>query len=251
MPAHPFEGVLRRLGGHSPLDTADRAAILALPYSLRMLDPAAYLVREGEKPQYCCVVVTGFAYRHKLTGDGRRQIMGVHMAGEFVDLQNSFLDVADHNVQALTRVEAAFVPRPAVRQIAEARPNVGRAMWTETLIDASVFREWTANVGRRDSITRVAHLLCEFALRLEAAGLSKGHAYELPMTQEQLADAVGLTPVHVNRVLKELDRQGLIVRSKRIVTIPDWQKLRETADFSARYLHLDQGQRTLDVAAAE
>jgi CRP-like cAMP-binding protein len=206
------------------------------------MDSGTYLVREGEKPEYCCAMVKGFAFRHKLTGDGARQIMSIHIPGDLVDLQNSFLDESDHNVQTLTRVEVAFIPRPAIRELAERFPGVSRAMWTDTLIDASIFREWVANVGRRDALARIAHLLCEFAMRLEAAGLAEAHNYELPMTQEQLADAAGLTPVHVNRVLKELDRRGLIVRRKRAVSIPDWQKMREAADFSARYLHLRQGQ---------
>jgi CRP-like cAMP-binding protein len=239
----PFEAVLRKFATHSRLDAADREAILALPHTVRTLDPAAYLVREGEPPQFCCIIVTGFAYRHKITGGGARQIMSIHMPGEFVDLQNSFLDVSDHNVQALTRAEVAFVSRSAIQEVVAAFPNVARAMWTETLIDASIFREWTMNVGRRDSLTRISHLLCEFAIRLEAAGLAEAYSYELPMTQEQLADATGLTPVHVNRVLRQLDQAGLILRRKRAITIPDWSRLREAGDFSARYLHLEQGAR--------
>jgi CRP-like cAMP-binding protein len=243
--------LLHKLEGHSPLEESDRRAIIALPMTLRTLDPASYLVREGDEPIYCCVILSGFAYRHKITGEGARQIIALHIPGEFIDLQNSFLEISDHNVQALTRCEVGFVPREAVQAISEAFPNVGRAFWTDTLIDASVFREWTVNVGRRTSITRIAHLLCEFALRLEAAGLSEHDRYELPMTQEQLADAVGLTPVHVNRVLKELGRLGLIERHRRAVVIPDWEKLREVGDFNARYLHLDQASAMRGGAAPE
>ncbi len=235
---HPLDGVIRKLESHSRLDEEDREAILALPHSLRSLDPGAYLIREGDLPQYCCVIVSGFAFRHKVTGDGQRQILAIHMAGEFVDLQNIFLEMSDHNVQALTRCDVAFVPRPAVEEIARTLPNVARAMWADTLIDASIFREWVVNVGRRSSISRIAHLLCEVALRMEAAGLSKDGIYQLPMTQEQIADAAGLTPVHVNRVLKELGRLGLIVREKRQVSIPDWEELRQIGDFNARYLHV-------------
>jgi CRP-like cAMP-binding protein len=236
-----LDGVVRKLAGHTPLDADDCDAIRALPYTLRTLDPGSYLVREGDLPQYCCVLVSGFAYRHKVTGDGQRQILAIHMAGEFVDLHNIYLDVSDHNVQALTRSQVAFVPRPAVGELSQVRPNVARAMWTDTLIDASIFREWVVNVGRRTSIARIAHLLCEFALRMEESGLSKDGVYQLPMTQEQLADAVGLTAVHVNRVLKELGRLGLIVRDKRSVSIPDWEKLRHIGDFNSRYLHLESG----------
>ena len=114
------------------------------------------------------------------------------------------------------------------------------AMWVDTLIDASIFREWVVNVGRRDARSRIAHLLCEFARRLEAAGLGEDNGYELPMTQEQLADATGLTPVHVNRTLQRLARDGLIVRDKRHIGFPNWEALRRAGGFSETYLHLEQ-----------
>lgn len=237
----PAERIVRRLETRAPLDEADREAIRALPIVSRVLEPASYVVREGEAPEICAVLMSGFAYRHKVTMSGERQILAVHMPGEFLDLQNSFLDVADHNVQALTRAEVAIVPVAVLRALAHARPAVAHAMWIDTLIDAAIFREWIVNVGRRDSITRIAHLLCEFALRLRALGLVDEYRYELPMTQEQIADATGLTPVHVNRVLKELGRLGLIVRDKRAVSIADWDRLRQVGDFSTRYLHFERG----------
>jgi CRP-like cAMP-binding protein len=236
-----LERVVRRLETRAPLAAEDRAAIHALPLTNRTIEPAAYMVREGEAVEFCIILLTGFAYRHKVTGDGQRQIMSVHMPGEFLDLQNSLLGLADHNVQALTRCEVAMVPVSALRTLAEARPLVGRAMWIDTLIDAAIFREWIVNVGRRDSMSRLAHLLCEFALRLEAAGLARDRRYELPMTQEQLADCTGLTPVHVNRVLKEMGRQGLISRDKRSVEILKWDRLRHIGDFNTRYLHMEAG----------
>ncbi|HEY0012477.1 MAG TPA: Crp/Fnr family transcriptional regulator [Allosphingosinicella sp.] len=234
-----IERMIRRLETRVPLAESDREAIRALPFTFRTLEAANYLVREGEVPEICYVLVSGFAYRHKVTGEGARQILAVHMAGDFLDLQNSMLDVADHNVQALTRCEVAVVPVGALRSLAGAHPAVATAMWVETLVDAAVFREWIVNVGRRDALSRIGHLLCEFALRLRAAGLADDSGgYELPMTQEQIADAVGLTPVHVNRVLKELGRLDLIARDKRAVTIVDWDRLRHVGDFSARYLHM-------------
>jgi CRP-like cAMP-binding protein len=244
-----LERVLRRLETRSPLEQDDRDAIRGLPFVYRTLEPAAYLVREGEPPEMCALLLRGFAHRHKVTGDGQRQIMSVHMPGEFLDLQNSFLEVADHNVQALTRCEVAMVPVPALRSLALDHPRVGRAMWIDTLIDAAIFREWIVNVGRRDSISRIAHLLCEFALRLEAAGLAADHRYEMPMTQEQIADCTGLTPVHVNRVLKELGRQGLIDREKRSVSLIQWDRLQQIGDFNTRYLHMEAGGPT-NVASA-
>jgi CRP-like cAMP-binding protein len=235
------ERAVRRLGARAPLSEAGKAAIRALPFVFRTYESSSYIVREGEPPVHCALLLSGFAYRHKVTGDGGRQILAVHMSGEFLDLQNSFLKVADHNVQALTRIEVANVPIAALERLVTEHPDVGRAMWVDTLIDSAIFREWLVNVGRRDSVSRMAHLLCEFALRLEQAGLAKDHCYELPMTQEQLADTTGLTPVHVNRVLKELARRGLIIRNKRSVAISDWDALREVGDFSTRYLHMEVG----------
>jgi CRP-like cAMP-binding protein len=223
------------------LDAEDRAAIHALPVQQRTMEPAAYMVREGERAESCVLLLTGFAYRHKVTGDGQRQIMSIHMPGEFLDLQNSLLGIADHNVQALTRCEVATVPAAALRKLYDDRPRVGQAMWIDTLVDAAIFREWIVNVGRRDSISRLSHLLCEIALRLEEAGLAKDHRYQLPMTQEQLADCTGLTPVHVNRVLKELGRLGLISRDKRSVEILEWDQLQRIGDFNTRYLHFEAG----------
>ncbi len=236
-----LERVVRRLESRVRLDSADRAAILELPLHTRTLEAATYIVREGEAVEVCVLLLSGFAYRHKVTGAGQRQILAVHMAGEFLDLQNSLLGIADHNVQALTRCEIALVPVAALRKLAHDRPQVGQAMWIDTLVDAAVFREWIVNVGRRDAIGRLAHLLCEFALRLEAAGLARDRRYELPMTQEQLADCTGLTPVHVNRVLKEMGRQGLIQRDKRSVEILDWDRLQFIGDFNTRYLHMEAG----------
>jgi CRP-like cAMP-binding protein len=246
---HLLEQVLRKLQSRGPLDDADCRALLNLPYRLQAIEPATYIVREGDRPDRSCLIVSGFAYRHKVTVDGARQIVSVHIPGDFVDLEGSLLTVADHNVQALTRCEIAFIPREAVRELILTHPAIGIAMWVDTLIDSSIFREWVVNVGRRDARARIAHLLCEFARRLEVAGLAEEYRYELPMTQEQLADATGLTPVHVNRTLQGLAREGLIERSRRFVRIPDWESLRRVGGFSETYLHLDQVAPRLAVRA--
>jgi CRP-like cAMP-binding protein len=221
------------------LDQQDEDAILALPHSVRKLGAGQYIVRDGEKPTHSCLLLAGFAYRHKVTGDGNRQIMSIHMKGDVVDLQNSLLRRSDHNVQALTNITVALIPVKNIRELAFDRPNVGKAMWYETLVDASIFREWTLNVGRRHAPERTAHMLCEFALRLQVAGLGEQLHYELPMTQNELADALGMTSVHVNRTLKALEAQGLIERTRRSVVIPDWKALAKVGDFDPNDLHLE------------
>ncbi|HEX8192038.1 MAG TPA: Crp/Fnr family transcriptional regulator [Allosphingosinicella sp.] len=230
--------MLRKLGKWAVLDKQDEQALLALPHETRTIGKGNYIVRDGDTPTRSCVLLSGFAYRHKLVGNGGRQILSVHMSGDVVDLQNSLLRVADHDVQALTEAVVAFIPVDAVKELAFARPALGMAMWYDTLVDASVHREWTANVGRRDARTRMAHLLCEFGVRLHDAGLGSLCSYEMPMTQEQLADCTGLTPVHVNRTLKGLDRDGLTQRTLRSVAIRDWDSLAKAGDFDTRYLHL-------------
>lgn len=239
-------GVVRKLCGRGRLDEEDCAAILALPYNIRTLEAASYIVREGDPADSCSFVLSGFAYRQKTTWEGAQQILSIHVPGDLLDLASLFLRVLDHNIQTLTRSEIAFVPKDALKQLAFERPAVGRAMWVDALIDGSIFREWILNVGQRDARGRIAHLLCEIAVRLRVAGLEEGDDYELPMSQEHLANAVGLTPVHVNRTLQALGRDGLIERNRRHIRISDWARLTEAADFTERYLHLDQITPELD-----
>lgn len=234
-----LSGMVRKLEIRTPLTGADKAALLALPFTPRTLNAHSYTVREGDPPLGCAVLLSGYAVRHKLTADGARQIVGIHVPGDALDLQHLFLNVSDHNVQTLTRADVAVIERGPLHKLACERPAIMRAILVDALAEASIFREWLLNVGRRDSRSRIAHLLCEFAKRLEAAGLAEGDVYELPMNQEQLADAVGLTPVHVNRTLKSLEGEGLIERDRRRMFIRNWRGLGDVADFSDRYLHLE------------
>jgi CRP-like cAMP-binding protein len=226
-----------KLNIHHSLSNDDRAAILGLPYKLRWLEPQSYTMREGDLPDRCAVLVSGYAFRHKLTGDGERQILSLHIPGDALDFQNMFLSESDHNVQLLTRAQVAEIPREPLQELVLSHPTIGRAIMIHTLVEASIFREWVVNVGRRDARSRIAHLLCEFAYRLTTQGIAPSGSYELPITQEQLADATGLTAVHVNRVLKGLQAEGLIDRNRRVVSFPDWHRLRDVADFNPRYLH--------------
>jgi CRP-like cAMP-binding protein len=237
--------MLLKLSYLYPLDSSDEKALLALPHRIREVAAHHYIVRERESATHCCLMLSGYSIRLKIVAGGARQIVAIHMKGDMVDLQNSMLGTADHSVQMLTKGEVAMIPREAIQQLAMERPRIGMAMWKDTLVDGSIFREWIANVGRRDSITRMAHVLCEFALRLKIAGLGKQDNYELPMTQDQLADVVGLTSVHVNRTLMALEEKLLISRNKRSVIIGDWQKLADAGDFDPTYLHLPDGEPAL------
>ncbi len=238
---HSLAPMVRKLEQWHPLNDAERAALLALPHTVRDLKAHQYVVWDGDKPQNACLLLSGFAFRHKLAGTGSRQILSIHMRGDLIDLQNSLLGTADHNVQMMTDGTLALIPVQAVVDLAFRMPAIGMAMWYETLVEGSIFREWILNVGRRDAFTAIAHLLCEFALRAEAAEIGQSAHYELPLTQEQLADAVGLTAVHVNRTLMRLEEEGHIRRNRRVIEIDDWQTLAKVADFEPRYLHIRNG----------
>ena len=235
---HPLAVFVTDLAAHSDIEEADRRALLDLPHRLMSLDAGSYLVREGAVPSHCPVLVTGFAFRQKGTGSGCRQILALCIPGDAVDLQNMFLNTSDHGVQMLTHGTIADIPREPFQQLLLNRPAIGRAVIRSTLIEASILREWVVNVGRRNARERIAHVLCEFAVRLESRGLSSRGGFELPMTQEQLADTTGFTPVHVNRVLKALEKDGLISRRRRHIQFPDWRALQDHGDFSRQYLHL-------------
>lgn len=234
----PLELMLTRLERLSPLDQSDRDAVLSLPHRLRSVRADEFVVWEGDRVESSCLLREGVVCRHKIA-EGGRQIVSVHVKGDFVNLQSSLLKTADHNIQALTRSEIALIPADAIVSLAATRPAVALAMWLDTLIDGAIFREWIANIGRRDARARIAHVLCEFALRQEKAGLGTRNQYELPLSQEQLGDALGLTPVHISRTLKALEAAGLISRERRSLTIADWDALRGVGDFDPSYLYLE------------
>jgi CRP-like cAMP-binding protein len=227
----------RRWSKRVQLSLEDRQAILALPFRRETLTKDAYLIREGQQPTESALLLRGFAYRQKLLSDGGRQIIAFLLPGEFADVHANVLGTADHNVQSLNRSEVALIPRSAMEELLETRPAVRLAMWIDTLIDASIAGEWVANLGRRNSRARIAHLLCEIATRLQSIGDGGGETFNFPVTQEQLADATGLTAVHTNRMLQALRREGLIQLTSGSLRILDWEGLRQAGEFKELYLH--------------
>ena len=237
---HTLAPMVRKLQQWRDLGENDERAILALPFTKRKLSAGQHIVWDGDRPQYTTLLdISGFAYRHKVAGNGGRQIMSIHMKGDILDLQKFAARNRRSNVQMLTSGEVALIPVAAIQDIAFDYPSVGRAMWYETLVDGSIFREWLLNVGRRDARTRISHLLCEFAMRLEIADLGNQTEYELPITQEQLADATSLDAGSRQPHVDGTEADGLIKRDKRVISISDWKKLAKVADFQPRYLHPD------------
>jgi CRP-like cAMP-binding protein len=206
----------------------------------RTLRAGQDIVREGDRPSQCCLLLEGFAYRYKLLEEGRRQIFSFHIPGDMPDLLSLHLSVMDHNLGTLSPGRVAFIPHSALRALTQCHPGIGEAFWRDTLVDAAVFREWMVGIGRRSAYTRIAHLLCEMFRRMQAVGLAQGDVVEIPLTQEVVADALGLSTVHVNRVLQALRGEGLITWQGRVLTVEDWEGLRRAGEFDPAYLHLAQ-----------
>lgn len=229
-----FGAVIAKLNA---LSAGCKTALSALPFVRETVPADAHLVREGQMATHCCFLVYGFACRYKVAHDGGRQIASFNLAGDILDLQHLLLSIADHSVQTITSATYLRVPSAALKALTQEHTDLAEALWRDTLIDASIFREWVLNVGRRDARTRIAHMLCEFAVRHQAAGLGSPERFTLPMTQEHIADATGLTPVHVNRTLRVLGEAGLIARDGRKIVIADWKRMQQAADFDPLYIH--------------
>src|SRR3954471_5819802 len=220
------------------LSEDEKDVLRKLSGTIKSVGPRQDLVREGDRPHECCLVLEGFVYRYKLTETGKRQIFSFHIPGDIPDLQSLHIDVMDHSLAALTATKALFIPHETVCDLMRQCPRIGDAFWRDTLIDAAVFREWILNLGRREAYGRMAHLLCEFYVRLRAVGLTNGPACEFPITQAELADATGLSAVHVNRILQELRGEGLITLRNGSLAVLDWERLKEAGEFDPTYLHL-------------
>jgi CRP-like cAMP-binding protein len=236
----PLTQFVRKLNGHVALSDDDRDMLLGLPYSERDVNASALLTREGETSGSCAILARGFACRHKFALNGNRQIVSVQIPGDALDLQHLYLNRADHNVQALTRASLAMVSRGDLRRVAQQSATIAHAFAVSNLVEASISREWVLNVGRRSSRQRLAHLLCELVTRLELHGHAVKDNFELPLTQEQLGDATGMTAVHVNRTLGSMEDDGLIRRTGRFYKFPYWTALKNEAGFDPLYLHLEQ-----------
>lgn len=194
------------------------------------------VVREGEHPTQCCVVLEGMAFRYKVSHGGR-QILSFHVAGEMPDLLSIHLDVMDHTLAAIGGAKLGFIHHRDIRAMNERWPRIADGLWRETLIDAGIFRQWIANLGRRDAPARLAHLFCELYSRMEGLELARDLTAPMPLTQEKLADALGLSTTHVNRSVQELRNAGLIALKGATLTILDWEGLKRRAEFDPSYLH--------------
>jgi CRP-like cAMP-binding protein len=239
--------LIRKLEQFAHLSAEDRSAMdRAAAAQVRKFAPGEDIFAEGEEPREVNLILSGWGCRYKQLEDGRRQIIAFVLPGDLCDLNIFILRSMDHSVGALTGLTVAQLSREVFEDMTIGHPRVTQALWWDALVDIAIQREWTVNIGQRNALERVGHLLCELFVRLRSTGLANGDSCEFPITQADLAAATGLSVVHVNRTLQELRHGGLIVLRGKHLTIPDLAGLMRISLFNPNYLHLDRIGRHLD-----
>ena len=233
--SNPLIGKLEKL---DRLNAEERSVLESFTSPDREVGQDEDIVRQGAAPRHSTLLLEGIAGRYKVLGSGQRQITALHISGDFVDLHSFLLARMDHAIIALTPCKVAAVPHDTLRQVTERHPHLGRVLWLTTLIDGSIHREWLVAMGRRTALAHTAHLFCEMFLRFKLIGAVDGYTFKLPLTQEEMADTLGLSHVHVNRTLGELRDAGLLKWRRQLVTIYDWDRLTDVAEFDPTYLNL-------------
>ena len=225
-----------RLERYAPLRTEDKQALENEASSIRRFMPSDNLARQGAPVERIFVIVEGFACRYKLLSDGRRQIIAYMLPGDLCDTRTFSLPFMDHSIVALSNVQAIALTAEAAQRL-ESLPGLAQVLARSSLVHHSIAREWLVSIGHRTAFERLSHLLCELFERLHAVGLVHGYACEIPLTQTEIADTLGLSAVHVNRTLMELRRAGLVSFQSKQLVIHDYPKLKNAAGFDPRYLY--------------
>ena len=237
---HGIDMLIRKLESIATLSEAERQAIQGLPVRTHVVGARQDIVRDGDQPTQCCLILEGWACRYKLLGQGKRQILSFHVAGDIPNLQTLHLPTMDHSLATMKQATVAFIPHESLRALTADFPSVGALLWRDTLIDAAIFRVWMAGMGRRSAYERIGHLFCEMYLKLQAVGLAGDYRCPMPITQTDLADALGLTPVLVNRVLMEMRGRTMVTLRSQTLVIEAWDELMRVSEFDPMYLQLEK-----------
>jgi CRP-like cAMP-binding protein len=225
-----------RAAGH--LSLAEETLLRQLPMRTQQIDARNDILNDGDRPTEVCLVLDGFFFRYRMVADAQRQILSFHLPGDIPNLESLHLPVMDHALRSLTPGSIAFIALAALRQAIAEAPALADLFWRLSLLDAARTRAWLASVGRRPAYQRIAHLFCETFVRMNALGLAEETGFSLALTQTELADALGLSAVHVNRTLQQLRLHGVILSSGKFHGFTDWGRLCKVADFDQAYLFL-------------
>lgn len=234
-----LDSLLRR----TALGPEEQQAILDLRGHAVQAQAHRDIVSPGQRVEHSCLVAEGLVARFDQMSDGRRQIVAFHIPGDMCDLHSLAVPLAGWGMEALTPSTVLLVPHSELWAAASAYPAIALAFWRDTTADGAILAKWASNLGRRDALSRLAHLLCETGLRMEAAGLGTRTRFVFLATQAQIADAMGLTSVHVNRMLQELRRMRVVRTEHRTIHVEDWDRLASIAEFDPAYLLLGRPSR--------
>lgn len=229
----PIEMMIRKLRQHSELPDEDVQAVRSIVAPVKNLPADSPIVRERDDSTQCCVILSGFAYRSKVSEDGKRQILSFHIAGDIPDLHGLVLKRMDHDLTTLSKAQVGFIDHDELDGLLRARPTLARALWRESLVDAALFRQWIVNLGTRSASGRMAYLIAELRQRLGTMDMVANEQFDFPVTQSKLADALGLSVVHVNRVLQAFRTQGILDFKRSVVTLGDFEKILELGGFDS------------------
>ena len=238
-PHSDLQPFLDRLTSRSVLTQPEQQAILDLPRHVEQVRSNRDFVRLGERVHHSCFVADGIVGGFGQNASGGRQITSFFIPGDMADLQSVVQPGPTTALQALSVATILKIPHAAIRAVAARYPAVAAAFWRDCMVDTAVLAQWVVNIGRRDARERIAHLLCEAAVRFKAAPAKGDVVFPFAVTQLQMADATGLTPVHINRTIMALRKEELVTIRGHTVWIHDWDSLAEVADFDPEYLQID------------
>lgn len=233
-----MERLIDKLGRRDTLSTEELSALRQVLGRPREVRAGTDIVREGDHPDHSTLLAMGFTARYSTLADGGRQITELNISGDFIDLHSFVMKQMDHGVVALTDCVIVPAPHAALRRLTEHHPHLTRLLWLDTVIDAAIHRQWIASMGRRTALAHLAHLLCELYRRLEVVRQAADYVLEVPLSQAVLADVLGQSTVHVNRLISELRAMELLTWSQGRVEIMDWDRLAALAEFDPAYLRL-------------
>jgi CRP-like cAMP-binding protein len=229
--------LISKLEQFAKLSDEDKRLLEDATHDVTYFGPRQDIINEGDRPEDVHLILEGWAGRYKVLANGDRPIMAYLIPGDLCDIHIALLDQMDHSIGTLSRCKVAFIAREKINKVMEENGRLARALWWATLVDEAILREWLVNMAHRSADHRLAHLMCEMLLRSKAVGLTTDDSFELPLTQEELGDTMGLSTVHVNRMLQELRGRGLITTKGKRIIVNDVDRLFEFAEFNPNYLH--------------
>jgi CRP-like cAMP-binding protein len=228
--------LIRKLEHFDHLSNDERQLLKGAVDRSRAVNRGDDIIQEGNRPTESILLLEGFAGRYDLLRNGKRQITALHVPGDFVGLHSFLMRTIDHSVLAMTPCSVGFVPHEFLRGISENHPHLARLLGLNIAVDAASYRQWIASMGRRSALEHAAHLICELFLRLRAVGLTEDDSFRFPLTQSELGDTLGLSTVHVNRVVQDLRKKGLITWHGETLVTEDWDRLQQLAEFDPTFL---------------